>query len=255
MGYPPVIGYPPGHPPPPYPPGYGPYPNYVSAPPPQGGYYPNPTYLPLQGPPGRQSGIMSSGFIRGVLMAIIILVFLSALFSVITYIVVRPKQPVFHLASFSVTNFNVSNAVLMASWEAKVTVENPNEKLRAYFNRIESYVYYEEPENYLAFNSESEGPVSVDVKTNTTITLRASMIDNEQPDKSVLDKIEDERKSGLVSFGLGIRLMGTFKSSSWTLLERMQVSCEDIKVTFGPESTTGTLATSDKPKECSVYST
>ncbi|KAK4800252.1 hypothetical protein SAY86_020739 [Trapa natans] len=256
VGYPPVIGYPPGHQPPPYPHGYGPYTNYGGAPPPpQGGYYSNPTYLPPQGPPARPAGAMVSGLARGILTAIIILVVLSAIFSVFSYTIVRPKQPIFRLASFSVTNFNISNAVLTASWDAKMFVENPNHKLTAHFDRIQNYVYYKDPGNYLAFNSDS--PVSVGTDANTTMTLRASMINNEQPNKSLLEEMENDRKSrGSVRFGMAIRLIGTFRSSSWNVVERIQVSCQDITVTFNPPATTTgnfTRTAGDTHKECSIY--
>lgn len=132
-------------------------------------------------------------------------------------------------------------------------VDNPNEKLTTSFDQIQNLVYYKEAENYLAFSV--QGPVSMSTEANMTITLMASTINSGQPKKWVVEEVEKERRGGFVNFGLGIRLMTTFKSSPWTLYQHIQVSCQDIKVAFGPGSSTGILATGDKPKECNVYAT
>lgn len=197
--------------------------------------------------------MMLFGFIRGVLAAIVILFLISAVFSIITYIIIRPQQLSFRLASFSVANFNVSNAVLTASWEARVIVENPNEKLEAYFDRVQSCLYYKEPTDYLAYNL--EGPISVGTRSNGTMVLRNSMVNGEQPKRSVVEEIEKERKGGAVSLGLAIRLLGILKTGSSTtvLPEHLQVSCEDIKLVFGAGSMNGALVTGDEPRECSIY--
>ncbi|KAK4759594.1 hypothetical protein SAY87_022725 [Trapa incisa] len=259
--YPPAAGYPPGHHPyPPYPPpNYGVYPNYCSAPPmaphPHGAYYPSPAHPPPHGRPIRSPGMLLLGFIRGVLTAIMILFLISVLFSILTYIILRPQHLRFQLASFSVTDFNISGGAVKASWEARLIVENPNEKLEAYFDKVQSVLYYKELSNYLAYNM--EGAVSLGTMANGTMVLRNSMASSQQRQGPVVEEMEKERKAGAVTFGLAIRMMGIMKTGTSTtmLSEHLQVSCEDIKVVFGAgaASVNGTLIAGNEPRKCSIY--
>ncbi|PKI48249.1 hypothetical protein CRG98_031351 [Punica granatum] len=221
MGYPPVMGYPPGNPPPPYPQNYSPYHNYASAPPmaphPHAGYYPNPNYLPAHAQPVRQS--VSSRFARGVVIAFIFLIVFSAMLLIFDVFRNRPEKPIYRLAAFSVTNFNISNAILMGNWEAKVIVENRCDSFKISLDRFQSSIYHQNPADSLAWIA--EWPLSLDAKANTTITLRSSMINSSQPKRPMV----------------------------W---ERpLKILCQDIKVGFAAGSTNGTLVI-DKPKECSI---
>lgn len=244
-GYPPpVMGYPPPYPPPHN--GSGGYPYGAPAPP--VGYYPanNPHYYPSRVPPSR-----TSGFTRGILAALIFLVVASCAITIITYIVLRPQVPEFHVTAFSVTNFNISNSVLMGSWDANVTVDNKNHKLKAYFDRIQSYVYYDDPRNYLSWSTEPS--FSLETKTNGVINVKMSMIDGEQPTSSELEMINGERQKGTVIFGLGFGLMGTFKSGWWwTSHFGMRVYCDGLAVGFIGASGTGSLK-DQNPRQCMVY--
>ncbi|KAG2329184.1 hypothetical protein Bca52824_000364 [Brassica carinata] len=76
-----------------------------------------------------------SGFFRGILTGLIVLVVLLCISTTITF-VLRPQIPVFSVTSFSVSNFNLTGPVFSAQWTANLTVENPNTKLNGYFDRI-----------------------------------------------------------------------------------------------------------------------
>ncbi|KAL3755560.1 hypothetical protein ACJRO7_002589 [Eucalyptus globulus] len=247
-GYPPpVMGYPP-----PYPPphggggGGGGYP--YGTPPPHVGYYPtnNPNYYPSQVPPQR-----TSGFARGILAALIFLVVASCTISVIMYIVLRPQIPEFHVTAFSVTNFNISNSVPMGSWDANVTVDNKNQKLKAYFERIQSYVYYDDPRTFLSWSTEPA--FSLERKTSGVIHAQMTTIDGEQPSSVALEEMDEERRKGTVVFGLGLGLMGTFKSGWWwTSHFGMRIYCDGLDVGFVGASGTGSLR-GGNPRQCVVY--
>ncbi|KAI3417790.1 uncharacterized protein J3R85_014247 [Psidium guajava] len=243
-GYPPpVMGYPPPYPPPHNINGGYPY----GAPPPPSGYYPanNPHYYRSQAPSSAPSG-----FARGILAGLIFLVVASCTITVITYVVLRPQTPEFHVTAFSVNNFNISNSVLMGSWNANVSVDNKNDKLKAYFERIQSYVYYQDPRSYLSWSTEPA--FSLDTKTSGVINVKMSMIDGEQPTSSELEELDEERRNGTVIFGLGFGLLGTFKSGWWTSHFGMRVYCHDLAVGFAGASGTGILR-DPNPRQCTVY--
>lgn len=167
----------------------------------------------------------------------------------------NPKEPIIRLESFSATVFNISGRVMEATWEASVTVENPNSKFEAYFREIQNLVYYKEPVNSLARGLKES--LSMETKSNKTITMKSSMSDKSQPERWVVDDIEKERKGGSVSLGLGFCLVGKFTWGSGLFghdyHRKIPVSCGDIKVEFAAGSNTGALAIGDKPRECSLY--
>ncbi|KAF7851917.1 hypothetical protein BT93_L1631 [Corymbia citriodora subsp. variegata] len=240
------MGYPPPYAPPHSSGGGGGYP--YGAPPPHVGYNPtnDPRYYPSQVPPRRNSGLA-----HAILVALLILVVSSCAISVITYVVLRPLIPEFHITAFSVTNFNISNSVLMGSWDANVTVDNKNEKLTAYFDRIQGYVYYDDPRNYISWSTEPS--FSLETKTSGVLNVKMTMIEGEQPSPSALEQMNEERRKGTVIFGLGFGLMGTFKSGWWwTSHFGMRVYCDSLGVGFVGASGTGSLR-DQKPRLCEVY--
>ncbi|PON43336.1 hydroxyproline-rich glycoprotein family protein [Parasponia andersonii] len=243
MGYPPAMGYPPpytNNPPNGQPHPYNPYTQPLPA-----HYYPNHPYTPA----GASGG---SAFVRGFLATLIILIIFICLSSIITWLILRPQIPVFHVDSFVVSNLNLSKADFAATWEANVTAQNPNHKLKIYFDQIQSFVYYKE--NFLS--SSAVDPLLLE--TETRDVMRVRLATNNTVDHLVgnwvVDEIARERNAGVLSFNLRMVVFATFKSGAWwTRHASMKVFCENLKVNFVGAENKGVLDSEKDSGDCDVY--
>ncbi|XVE75873.1 hypothetical protein DITRI_Ditri12bG0126600 [Diplodiscus trichospermus] len=248
-GYPPAMGYPPqmivypnapypGYPHPPH--GYN---QYISAQHPPAPYY-NQGYARQQD--------RCSGFVRGVVVAMIILIVFSCLSSLITWAILRPQIPVFHVDNMSVSNFNTKSTPFTATWDTNLTVENPNHKLRVYFDKIVGYMFYDDEDS---LGSSWLNPIFMDTKTNTSLHAIISANGTAQNAMPiwVAQDMDKDRGTGSVTFALRFRVWATFKSGSWwTRSLVMRVLCEDLKVDFVGASGNGALSPA-KRDDCEVY--
>ncbi|KFK34492.1 hypothetical protein AALP_AA5G152600 [Arabis alpina] len=254
--YPPVMGFP-GYQQPAYPA----YPNapynhqqqyaYAQAPP--ASYY-GPSYPPQQNPVYQRPA--PSGFFKGILTGLIILVLLLCISTTITWLVLRPQIPAFSVTNFSVSNFNVTGPVFSAQWTANLTVDNPNTKLKGYFDRIQGFIYNNNAiteDDFLA--SAFFQPVYVETKKSVMIgeTITAGEKDQPKVPSWVGEDMKKERETGTVSFNLRMSVWVTFKTDGWSARERgLKVFCGKLKVAFEGSSGNGAVLL-PKPLPCSVY--
>ncbi|KAJ0231187.1 Hydroxyproline-rich glycoprotein family protein [Hirschfeldia incana] len=255
QSYPPVMGFP-GYPQAPYPN----YPNtpynhnqyaYAQAPP--ASYYGS-SYPPQQNPVYQRPP--PSGFFRGILTGLVILVVFLCMSTTITWLVLRPKIPVFSVTNFSVSNFNLTEPVFSAQWTANITIENPNSKLTAYFNRIQGFIYNQNAvaeEDFLAM--EYFQPVYVETKKSVSVgeTLTAGEKGQRKVPSWVGEEMKKERDTGTVTFNLWMAVSATFKTERWSERERgLKVFCGKLKVAFEGGSGNGAVLL-PKPLPCLVY--
>ncbi|XP_010555798.1 PREDICTED: protein YLS9-like [Tarenaya hassleriana] len=254
--YPPVMGYP-GNPNYPNGPYNSHYVSYAQAPP--ASYYPTQQQFPGH----RSPDSVSAGFFRGIITGLIILVIILCLSTVATWLILRPQIPIFAVTHFSVSGFNGTRPdFFTAQWTANLTVENPNAKLKAYFNRIQGFIYHQ--------NSIGEDellttgfftPVYVETKKTAAIGERFSAEKaaekGEQPAVPgwVAEEMRKEKESnGTVSFSLRMFVLVTFKAEGWSARERgLKVLCEKLKVGFEGGGFGNGAVLLPKPSPCLVY--
>ena len=228
MGYPPVMGYP-----------------YPQAP--QGyassymGYPPNEynSYAYSQTP--TQSNVRrNSTFVRLVLVIMTIVALFTVVSTVALWFILRPEVPAFRVEALSVSNFNTTNFDQTANWEANVTVENPNQKLKVYFNEIKSYVDYKD--EYLA--QSFEDPLSLEIKEHDVmnVKLSANNVVEHVVDQKLVDDMARDRSQGSLIFRMRLIVSTTFRRGSWWKKTRtLKVRCERLKVEFAGGAGVGTL--------------
>ncbi|KAI4310604.1 hypothetical protein MLD38_035570 [Melastoma candidum] len=270
MGYPPVMGYPPPgqyphhHPPSPLNNAYPPAPDYYSP-------HPPPPCLPQQHhhPP---QVLPVSRFVRGILAAVVFFIIASCTISIIAYVILHPVNPEFSITGFSVEEFRVMPGVpITGSFEANVTVGNPNEKLRIRFHSIESYVYFKNPVAELAWTTAA--PFIMETNMSHVMTVRAiadgdvggdNAGDDEEVrgDEDAAAAMEKEWRNGTVEMGLMIGMWATFRSENgwWSSQAVMRVQCDELLVTFTKGNgmtpvtgTTGAWTGNGVPKKCIAY--
>lgn len=132
-----------------------------------------------------------------------------------------------------------------------MTVDNPNHKLKVYFDRVQSFVYY--GEDFLS--SSSVDPMFLNTKARDVMKLKLSTnnTDRHVVGDWVLDDMMRERNDGTVKFNVRMLVFSTFKSGVWwTRQATLKVFCEDLKVDFVGNAMNGTLA-GGKTDQCMVY--
>ena len=228
MGYPPVMGYP-----------------YPQAP--QGyasshiGYPPNEysSYAYSQTP--TQSNVRrNSTFVHLVLLIMAIVALFAVVSTVAIWFILRPEAPAFRVDALSVSNFNTTNFDQTANWEANITVENPNQKLKVYFNEIKSYVDYKD--RYLTQSFVS--PLSLEVKEHVVMNVKLSVDNVFEPvvDQKLVDDMALDRSRGSLIFRIRLMVSATFRRGSWWKKSRtLKIRCEGLEVEFAGGAGVGTL--------------
>ncbi|XP_038905898.1 uncharacterized protein LOC120091828 [Benincasa hispida] len=243
--YPPAMGYPPaphpGYPPAPgnYPP-YNPY--YAQAPP--AAYYNNHQNY--------RAETVNTGFLRGIVTALILFVAIMTLSSILTWIILRPEIPVFRMDSFSVVNFNISKSNYSGNWDGNMTVQNPNHRLNVNVERVQSFVDYKD--NTLAMSYGDPFFLDVEKSIQMRVKLTSSSPDDPGSWAETEDKLGQEKATGTVSFNLRFIAWTTFRYGSWwTRRVVIRVFCEDLKLVFaGPAAGKVVYSPNVNPKICSV---
>ncbi|KAF3442735.1 hypothetical protein FNV43_RR16652 [Rhamnella rubrinervis] len=251
VGYPPTMGYPNGQngypppPPPQYHQGYPPQPyNHY-------GHYNQPHHPPHPYYVSESQSSNGSAFIRGFLIMLIILVTITCVSSIIVWMILRPETPVFKLETLAVSNFNSSTSHFSANWDSNITVENPNHKLKVYFDRIHSFVYYRED----FMSSAAADPLLIPTKGHHVMKLKMATNNSDEHvvGNWVMEDIVRQRNSGTVSFNIRLLIYTTFKSGGWwTRQATLKVFCDDKKVNFVGNETNGVLIGGNN-SQCDVY--
>ncbi|THG06804.1 hypothetical protein TEA_001953 [Camellia sinensis var. sinensis] len=81
-------------------------------------------------------------FVRRLILALILLFVAITAVGWITWLILHPQEPVFHVDSLSVSNFNISDLQKNARYEVQLTVTNPNKKINLEFETFSVSVFY-----------------------------------------------------------------------------------------------------------------
>ncbi|KAE9612397.1 hypothetical protein Lal_00039672 [Lupinus albus] len=247
-GYP--AGYPAGQNPHAYPQGYAAYTNgyptgYQNHPPAAAYYGPPPTYA--------TAGAVNPGsrFLRSfILCGCIILTFIF-LGSILMALMLRPEVPVYKLVAMSVTNFT-TNPTLFGEWDTKMTIQNPNEKLKAYFSNFKVDIIYKD--GVLSVNYAPGFALNTKEARDMDITGSSTKANESTLDKTTKDEMEKERANGSITITLRVASLNAFESGSFTTRTSQIVAiCDGLKLVFPNNSTTGTLDNGGKPMLCNLY--
>ncbi|GAU17497.1 hypothetical protein TSUD_340400 [Trifolium subterraneum] len=241
-GPPPYPGYPPPpHGYPPYPPqGYNNYPGQIHAP-----YYSaNPNY--------HHHGDGGAGFIRGFIMCSCFIFTGFFVSTLIIALMLHPQLPIYSVNSLSVANFN-TNPMLTGDWNISISVHNPNDRLKGYFQEFKVDIVHESNEIAASavpnFELEKEEQKQMDVRASSNNGAIAVSFQ-----KWDLDKMSKERSSGSLMVGVRIASMTEFKSPSLTTRSTgMLASCQGLKVVFQGATGNGMLDNKGIPINCTIY--
>ncbi|CAN0900542.1 NDR1/HIN1-like protein 10 [Linum grandiflorum] len=210
------------------PPGTG-YP-FQAAVQPSNSYYYNPQN------PSSYTAARPTLYRRLILLFIIVTsIFFTGLF--ISWIVIRPRVPVFHITSFTMSTFNSSSHQLSGTWAARFEVFNPNKKMDIEYDQIQAFISFKEQS--LAQNRLQ--PFVQQHKNHTVLETDFSII-NTFVDQWVSDAADEDKKDGSVTFDLKVVADVGFRVGELRARRRqLQVSCSDLTVTLSGSGGSGNL--------------
>ncbi|WCJ41630.1 Late embryogenesis abundant (LEA) hydroxyproline-rich glycoprotein family [Euphorbia peplus] len=101
-------------------------------------------------PPPAQP-VRSHRLLRIIAIAILSLIVLIGLAILIAWLIIRPKQITYSIDTGSVSNFNLHNNHLNASFDFLIRAHNPNRRISIYYDSIDVSVSYDD--QTIAFNT------------------------------------------------------------------------------------------------------
>ncbi|GLT54228.1 hypothetical protein SLA2020_274450 [Shorea laevis] len=166
-------------------------------------------------------------------------------------------SPVIGVDTFSVSKFNTSDPDFVANWDANVTVENPNNRLKIYFHKIQSWVAYKD---YILSSSLNVESLLLDPERHAVLHVKLSTNNSYEYDdqhvlaKKWLEMDQLDRNGGSVSYDLSMMVGSTFKCGWWwTRRSNLKVSCDDLEVRYVGETTNNRILPPGQSRVCTVY--
>lgn len=240
---PPVTGYPAAHP------GAGYYPaNYPARPGASGaayngGYaqsypaYPQP-YPTYQAPP--PSRYRSRRF----LSIIVTLAVIAGIAFLITWLVLRPQRPKFHVENVTVSQLSVANSKLNTTMQFSISARNPNKKIGIYYDEIGARAIYRGQR--IGWN---QLPTFYQGHRNTSILTFPLSADSQFLETDISNHLLGDKATGSMDMTVSLVSWVRFKVGSWrTRHHAVSVFC-DVTVHWS-NSTTGRLS---QARRCDVY--
>ncbi|XP_061362930.1 uncharacterized protein LOC133306626 [Gastrolobium bilobum] len=223
-----------------YPPGY----HY----PPTAPYYGPPPPYPAASVGGTSAGVR---FYRSFILCCCILLTFLFLASLVLALVLRPQLPIYKVLSMSVTNFTVT-PTLTGEWNTKMYIENPNDKLRAFFSDLRVDVVYKD--GVVAVNYAPGFTLDKKEVTEIGVTGSSSHANEALMDKTTMVDLVKDRTTGSVTFSLRLTSINAFKSGSFSTRSTQIVAlCDGLKLVFQNNNSTGVLNNGGNPIECELY--
>ncbi|XP_044466528.1 uncharacterized protein LOC123196529 [Mangifera indica] len=181
---------------------------------------------------------------------------LTALVCILMYFTLGPKLPVLFINSASASNLSTANTSLRANWDINLTFKNSDRLWEISLDFVDCIVFYQDEDFSLAVNHSVLGPDAKPVKVKkmkeTTMNVKLSTGDHFSSSNNVLNKINDDIRSGKVVFNLSVRARTRFEGVSWlwwTEGGTIIYVCMDLNVGFKDEKGVGFL-TGETPVRC-----
>lgn len=159
----------------------------------------------------------------------------------------NPVPPIFVLNSMYLSNFTTDSGGVSGTWDAKLTVTNPNVSC-IYFRVIHFTIFYKRnPED--AVSVASSYPFYLDkgeyLKLHLKFVTGEIGSENSEPfvEKGLVEEMgKDKMKDGSLSFGMQVKVEAIYYGETWVADVLMSPHCEDLKVEFLQYKNSGRLA-------------
>ncbi|KAE8666106.1 hypothetical protein F3Y22_tig00112508pilonHSYRG00018 [Hibiscus syriacus] len=204
-------------------------------------------------PPERHRSEVSSA-LAGVIVCLFFMIAVLVIIDIVYVLFLAPRYPGFYVDSMSVSNFNTETNPLVAKWDTKLTVENPNGRYKLNLDHMAALMFFdddEEEDHDHDLGSTEMKPIEVapDNKTNIQLVISTGEHGKRWVPSLILRKMDEDKRKGSVKFELIFTVKVTWKSVGGSLPGRdltLIVYCEDLKVNFRGNTKNGTLASEDR---------
>ncbi|KDP36126.1 hypothetical protein JCGZ_08770 [Jatropha curcas] len=170
------------------------------------------------------------------------------LFVLTSYIALKPHLPEFRVDSAAISQLNLTQSELTATWLFTLLVKNPNDKLRIQYDRLKASVFYGD-ELELATNNLP--PFFQDRNNESTVKFQLDAI-TKYVGEDAVEEISKERDSGSIDFGVRVFAWVRYRTGIWRMSENvLRVYCNPIQI--GDLGINGTGTSVGQSKKCQVY--
>lgn len=203
-------------------------------------------YGPLE--PTSYSHPVTSTLRHRVFFFFIITLLIMAFLFLTTYLVFKPRLPVFRVDSATVSQLNLTQSEITATWLFTLFVNNLNQKVGIHYDRLQASVFYGDE---LGIAMTQLAPFFQNGNNATTIKFQLNVV-REYVGEDVVQEISNEMNRGSVDFVLRIFAWVRFRSGFWRMREHMlRVDCNPVRIGFLGINGTGNFM--GQSKNCEVY--
>ncbi|KAE8676542.1 hypothetical protein F3Y22_tig00111584pilonHSYRG00094 [Hibiscus syriacus] len=201
-------------------PGYAQPNPYAHAPPAHYNYY-NQGYVAVPPRERRRSEVPSA--LASVIVCLFFMIAVLVIIDIVYVLFLGPRYPGFYVDSMSVSNFNTETNPLVAKWDTKITVENPNGRYKLNLDHMAALMFYddddEENDHDHDLGSTEMKPVEVATENKTNIQLVISTGEHGQRwvPSWIVRKMDEDRRKGSVKFELIFTVKMTWESVGGSL--------------------------------------
>ncbi|XP_050212850.1 uncharacterized protein At1g08160 [Mercurialis annua] len=169
-----------------------------------------------------------SKLLRVIALVILTLIVILGLVVLITWLIIRPKQIEYSIENGSVSNFNLKNNHLNASFDIFIRAHNPNRRISIYYDVIDVSLSYDD--QTLAFNTLE--PFHQPRRNVTRLEAKLEARDAALA-KSLSNDMRVEKKSGQLQLDLRIKARIRFKVGIMKFKHKhLSVICPAVVVHF-----------------------
>ncbi|KAJ0969660.1 hypothetical protein J5N97_022537 [Dioscorea zingiberensis] len=205
--------------------------------------HPYPAFYPAPPPPPANNP--NTNLLRRFLVIIVAIIVVTGAVLLISWIVLRPRLPIFSVASASLSSFNLSSSQLSSDLSISLSVRNPNHKMRIHYYDVQAELLYD----FYTISGVALPPI--DQGTRNVTEIKAMLVAvGEYVGVDVAHSIDTERRStGTVGFQVRVLAWVRFSSGAWwTRRNVLRVFCDNVKIKFpNATSTVGSLERAFKP--------
>ncbi|XAR60180.1 hypothetical protein NMG60_11033442 [Bertholletia excelsa] len=192
-------------------------------------------------------------FVRSLILALTISFVIITAVSIITWLILHPRVPLFQINTVSVSNFTLSDTQLTGKFDVNFTVTNPNRKINLEFKSMGVTVSLKRTKplaraSVSAFNLRKMNRTEREVELNTEASEGY-----EANRRAAIKMMGRDWRNEVVNFR--VRMVGVAKfelSDSLSQHKTIGVFCDNLGVRFGSDNTTGKLLSPPRSRDCLV---
>ncbi|XP_059627786.1 NDR1/HIN1-like protein 2 [Cornus florida] len=180
--------------------------------------------------------------VRRLILALFLLFAMIISVSMIAWLMLQPRVPIFRVDSLSVSNFTLNDSQLTADFGIKFTVRNPNKRIDLTLDDFKISVSHDRNKlaektwnHYVSMKKMSQNGMSIELGTNSSDNCPIKR-------KTAIGMSREFWSKRAVNLKVKMMVWAKFEAGDWLSKQKfVEVCCNNLEVGFFTSNVTGTL--------------